>query len=104
MTTDTIAHEAPATAAKTGLGFELLRNIDVQVSVELGSASLPLREIMALDEDAIVPLNRQTDELLDLFVNGKLIARGEVVAQEGKFALRIVEMCGGDGSPKASDT
>jgi len=79
------------------LGLDMLRNIDVSLSVELGRASLPLRKVLALGADSIVPLDRLTDELLDVLVNGKLIARGEVVTQEGKFALRIVEMVSGDG-------
>lgn len=75
------------------LGLDLLRNIDVSLSVELGRAHMPLRKVLALGPEAIVPLDRLTDELLEVFVNGSLIARGEVVAQDGKFALRIVEMC-----------
>ncbi len=89
-------------SGKFGLGLDMLRNIDVNLSVELGRANLPLRKVLALGADAIVPLDRQTDELLEVFVNGKLIARGEVVAQEGKFALRIVEMVSGDDGEEAA--
>lgn len=78
-----------------GIGLNMLRNIDVSLSVELGRAHLPLRKVLELGADSIVPLERLTDELLEVFVNGKLIARGEVVAQDGKFALRVVEMVTG---------
>lgn len=84
-----------------GLGLDMLRNIDVNLSVELGRANLPLRKVLALGADSIVPLERLTDELLEVFVNGKLIARGEVVAQDGKFALRIVEMVTGSDEAAA---
>lgn len=74
--------------------LEFLKDIDVRLSVELGRTSLKLKEVMALGEDSVVPLDRLTDELLDVLVNGKPVAKGEIVAQGNRFALRIVEMIG----------
>lgn len=85
--------------ATGGLAFEMLRDIDVCVSVELGSTEMPLRDVLALGTESVVPLDRLTDELLDLMVNGRRIARGEVVAQDGRFGLRIVELCGAGPGP-----
>lgn len=73
-------------------GFELLREVDVRLSVELGRTEMKLKDVLALGEDSLIMLDRLTDELLDVMVNGKLIARGEVIAQGNRFALRIVEM------------
>ncbi len=75
-------------------GFDLLREVDVRLSVELGRTDMKLKDVLALGEDSVVTLDRLTDELLDVMVNGKLIARGEIVAQGGRFGLRIVEMAG----------
>lgn len=75
-------------------GFDLLKEVDVRLSVELGCTAMKLKEVLALGEDSVVMLDRLTDELLDVMVNGKLIARGEIVAQAGRFGLRIVEMAG----------
>lgn len=75
-------------------GFDLLREVDVRLSVELGRTDMKLKDVLALGEDSVVMLDRLTDELLDVHVNGKLIARGEIVAQGGRFGLRIVEMAG----------
>jgi flagellar motor switch protein FliN len=75
-------------------GFDLLREVDVRLSVELGQTQMKLKDVLALGEDSVVMLDRLTDELLDVMVNGKLIARGEVIAQGGRFGLRIVEMAG----------
>lgn len=82
-------------------GLDLLRHVDVCLSVELGRSTMKLKNILALREDSIVPLDRQTDELLDVFVNGKAIGKGEIVAQDGRFALKIVELADDreDGSP-----
>ncbi len=68
--------------------------VKVRLSVELGRTDLPLREVLELGEGSVVSLNRLTDELLDVTANGRAIAKGEVIAQDGKFALRIVSLAG----------
>lgn len=75
-------------------GLDLIRDVDVSLTVELGRARLALKDVLELVENSIVPLDRQVDELLDIYVNGKPIAKGEVVSEGGRFALRIVEMIG----------
>lgn len=75
-------------------GFDLLREVDVRLSVELGRTDMKLKDVLALGEESVVMLDRLTDELLDVMVNGKIIARGEIIAQGNRFGLRIVEMEG----------
>jgi flagellar motor switch protein FliN/FliY len=75
-------------------GFDLLKEVDVRLSVELGRTAMKLKDVLALGEESVVMLDRLTDELLDVHVNGKLIARGEIVAQGNRFGLRIVELEG----------
>lgn len=77
--------------------FDFLKDVDVRLSVELGRAQMPLHQVMELGEESIVMLDRLSDEPLDVMINGKLIARGEVVAQGNRFGLRILEMAG-DGA------
>jgi flagellar motor switch protein FliN/FliY len=77
-------------------GLDFLRDVTVQVSVELGRVQMTLREVLALGEDSVVVLDKLTDELLDVLVNGKVIARGEIVPEGGRFGLRIVELVGGE--------
>ncbi len=86
----------------TKSGLELLRDVDVCLSVELGRSQMKLKDILALGPDSVVQLDRLTDELLDVFVNGKAIAKGEIVAQGGRFALKIVELAGSQDEPGAS--
>ena len=81
-------------------GFGLIQDIDVQLTVELGRKSMQLRDVLGLGESSVIELDRLTDEPLDMFVNGKLIARGEVVAQGNRFAIRVIEIVGaGSGDP-----
>ena len=75
-------------------GFDFLKDVDVRLSVELGRTDMTLRHVLALNEDSVVMLDRLTDELLDVMVNGTPIAKGEVVAENGRFGLRIVELLG----------
>lgn len=75
-------------------GLALISDVDVSLTVELGRKTMALRDVLGLVENAVVPLERQVDELLDVYVNGKAIAKGEVVAEGNRFALRIVELSG----------
>jgi flagellar motor switch protein FliN/FliY len=79
-------------------GFDLLKDVDVRLSVELGRTEMKLRDVLALGEDSVVMLDRLTDELLDVLVNGTLIAKGEIVAENGRFGLRIVELANAPAS------
>lgn len=79
-------------------GFGLIQDIDVRLTVELGRKSMRLRDVLALGESSVIELDRLTDEPLDMFVNGKLIARGEVIAQGSRFAIRVLEIVGASSS------
>jgi len=76
--------------------FARFGDVAVRLSVELGRTEMPLRDVLMLGEGSTVTLDRLTDELLDVTANGRVIARGEVVAEKGRFALRIVCLVGED--------
>jgi len=76
----------------TAKKFDILKDVDVRLTVELGRTNLKLKDLLALGEDSVVTLDKLSDELLDVLVNGTLIARGEVVTQGDRFGLRIVEL------------
>jgi len=67
----------------------LFANIPVDVSVELGRSTVSLKEIFEFSEGSIVELDRLVGEPLDLVVNGQVVAKGEVVAIDNNFGLRI---------------
>ena len=77
--------------------FSRFADVAVRLSVELGRTEMALRDVLMLGEGSTVMLDRLTDELLDVTANGRVIARGEVVADKGRFALRIVSLVGEDG-------
>ena len=79
-----------------GRNFRLLADIPLRLSVEVGSTSLKLAELMDLTEGSVVELDRQANELLDILVNGTLVAKGEVVTVNGKFGIRVVDIVAAD--------
>jgi flagellar motor switch protein FliN/FliY len=87
-----------ATDADAAAGLGLLAQVPVRLSVEVGAASLRLRDVLALEEGGVIELDRQADEPLDIKVNGTLIARGEIVVTDGRFGVRLVEICGDGGA------
>lgn len=78
--------------AAVAANFHLLQDVDVKLTVEIGSTTLTLRELLALGESSVIELDRAADELLDVFVNGTLIGRGEVVTVGDKFGVRMTEL------------
>ena len=70
----------------------------VELAVEVGRTKMTIREALALGPGSIVTLNRLAGEPVDLLVNGKPIARGEVVVIDEEFGLRVTEVLGGGAS------
>jgi flagellar motor switch protein FliN/FliY len=87
------ALEAPAPAV-TSDGTDLGRVIDVPVelAVEIGRTTMTIGETLSLAPGSIVSLNRLAGEPVDLLVNGKVIAQGEVVVIDEEFGLRITDI------------
>jgi flagellar motor switch protein FliN/FliY len=79
-----------------GRNYKMLADIPLRLAVEVGSTSLRLSELLDLAEGSVVELDRQANELLDILVNGTLIARGEVVTVNGRFGIRVVEVAAAD--------
>ncbi len=75
-----------------GRNYRLLADIPLRLSVEVGSTSLKLSELLDLNEGSVVELDRQANELLDILVNGTLVAKGEVVTVNGRFGIRVVDV------------
>ncbi len=72
--------------------FDLLSGVSLRVSVEVGSASIKLADLLNMAEGSVIELDRQADDLLDILANGTLIARGEVVVVDGRYGVRIAEV------------
>ena len=72
--------------------LNILLDVKLQLSVELGKAELPIKKVLELTKGSIVTLNKAAGEPVELYANGKLIAYGEVVVIEDNFGLRITHI------------
>ncbi len=79
--------EAPA-------NLNLVLDVPVSLTIELGSCQLPMREVLQLGVGSVVQLEKPADAPVELSVNGKLIARGEVVVIEDRYGVKITEVIG----------
>jgi flagellar motor switch protein FliN/FliY len=87
--------DAPVLPAAAGAaGLDRLREVPVELACEIGRTSMTIGEALSLAPGAIVGLNRLAGEPVDLLVNGRPIARGEVVVIDEEFGLRITEIVG----------
>ena len=73
-------------------GIEMLHGVDMEVTVELGRTRMTVRDLLALTTGAVLELDRAAGSPADLLVNGRLIARGEVVVVDEDFGLRVTEI------------
>ena len=74
--------------------LDLVLDVKVRVTVQLGSCQLPMREVLALAPGTVIQLNQHANDPVGLYVNDKLIAYGEVVVVEDSFGIKITELVG----------
>ncbi|MEV4132522.1 flagellar motor switch protein FliN [Dactylosporangium sp. NPDC049742] len=74
--------------------FDLLHDVEMEVTAELGRTRMSVRELLSLAPGAVIELDRAAGGPADLLVNGRLIARGEVVVIDENFGIRITEIVG----------
>ncbi len=90
---------AQSTPTELRSGLELLHDVEMGVTAELGRTRMLVRDVLALAPGSVIELDRAADSPVDVLVNGTLIARGEVVVIDEEFGIRITEVIGyGDGS------
>lgn len=83
---------ADATPAAEELGLEILLDIPMELTVELGRTKIPIRELLKLSPGSAVKLAKFEGEPVDILANDVLIARGEVVVRNEKYGIRITEI------------
>jgi flagellar motor switch protein FliN/FliY len=93
----TVGPGAPAGAPAAGPAeLERLHDVPVELAVEIGRTTMTIGETLGLGPGSIITLDRLAGEPVDLLVNGKPIARGEVVVIDEEFGLRVTEVVPGE--------
>lgn len=72
--------------------LDRILDIPMQISVELGRTRMPVKDVIQLGQGSVIELSKMVGDHLEIFVNQKLIARGEVVVVNEKFGIRISEI------------
>ncbi len=75
-----------------GLNLDSVYQIPVQISVVLGKTAMPINQLIKLGRGAVIELDRKVGEAVDIFVNDRLIAKGEVVIVEDKIGITMTEI------------
>jgi len=70
----------------------LLQDVEVRLSVEVGTTTLTIRDLLALSEGSVIELGRYASEMLDVLANGRLLAKGEVVTVGDRLGVRVLEV------------
>jgi flagellar motor switch protein FliN/FliY len=82
----------PSNAAGAATNLDLLLGVTLRVTVELGRTKMSIEEILKLGPGSVVELDKLAGEPVDVLVNGRLIARGEVVVLDDRFGVRITDV------------
>jgi flagellar motor switch protein FliN/FliY len=85
---------APPSEEKATL--DLMRDVELDVQIELGRTSMFLDEVLRLRRGSVVALDKLAGDPVDIYVNGRLIARGEVLVLNDNFCVRVAELISGD--------
>jgi len=90
-----LSGRAPNTDSAT---LELLRDVQLDLKIELGRTHIQLDEVLQLKTGAVVTLDKLAGDPVDIYVNGRLIARGEVLVMNDNFCVRVAELFAGESA------
>ncbi|MHC4427865.1 MAG: flagellar motor switch protein FliN, partial [Planctomycetota bacterium] len=79
-------------ASETGAGLALLRDVNLQVKVELGRTRMFVEDVLRLNEDSVIELDKLAGDPVDIYVNDRHVARGEVLVVNDNFCVRVSEI------------
>ena len=89
---------AGAGAANEPASLDLLRDVQLDLKIELGRTQMQLEDVLRLKQGAVVALDKLAGDPVDIYANGRLIARGEVLVLNDNFCVRVAELIAGDDS------
>jgi flagellar motor switch protein FliN/FliY len=96
-------HAAEGTPAAAARNLEMVMRIPVTVKIVLGSATMPVANLMRLGRGAVIALDRRVGEPVDMVVNGRVVARGEVVVVDeatSRFGIKLTDVVGPSDTDK----
>jgi flagellar motor switch protein FliN/FliY len=92
MELDPLDNRSPEPGAPTSTNLDFILDIPMEVSVELGRSKMLISDLLQLGQGSVIELTKLAGEPLEVLVNQKLIARGEVVVVNEKFGIRLTDI------------
>ena len=96
MAAELLAQEDPPEITRTAKDLDAVYDIPVQLSAVLGRANMQVSQLLKLGRGAVVELDRKVGEAIDIYVNNRLVARGEVVVVEERLGITMTEIIKSD--------
>ena len=88
-----LSQNATAESARgADVNLDLVLDVPVNVALQVGSTDIPIRELVKLVEGSVIALDRESTDAMDVLVNGKLVARGEIVIVDDQFGVRLTDV------------
>lgn len=88
---------SPASSSTEAATLDLVRDVELDLKIELGRTNMYLEDVLKLRRGSVVPLDKLAGDPVDIYVNGRLIARGEVLVLNDNFCVRVAELIVGAG-------
>ena len=79
-------------ATKADVNLDLVLDVPVDISLRVGTADISIRDLVTLVEGSVIALDRDSDQPVDVLVNGTLIARGEIVIVDDRYGVRLTDV------------
>jgi flagellar motor switch protein FliN/FliY len=89
---EALTANAPPATGNTDLNLDVILDVPVTLSLVVGNARIPIRNLLQLNQGSVVELERAAGEPLDVYVNDTLIAQGEVVVVNDRFGVRLTDV------------
>lgn len=89
---EALTANAPPATGNTDLNLDVILDVPVTLSLVVGHARIPIRNLLQLNQGSVVELERAAGEPLDVYVNDTLIAQGEVVVVNDRFGVRLTDV------------
>jgi flagellar motor switch protein FliN/FliY len=88
----TLDSDAVSPSNSSDVNLDVILDVSVTLSMEVGRTRIPIRNLLQLNQGSVVELEREAGEPLDVYVNGTLVAHGEVVVVNEKFGIRLTDV------------
>ena len=70
----------------------ILNDVSINLTIEIGRAQMKIRDLLSLSKDSIIDLNKSAGEPVDIYANGRLIAKGNIITANGKYCVRLTSV------------